>query len=48
MLLKTNPYVKSYDEQTKCKYIDKKVVRHNNDNLSDFCYSDESDESDEE
>ena len=48
MLLKTNPYVKSYDGQTKCKYIDKKVVKHNNDNLSDFCYSDESDESDEE
>ena len=27
-----------------CKYIDKKVVRHINDNLSGFCYSDESEE----
>ena len=28
-----------------CKYIEKKVVRHINDNLSDFSYfSDESDE----
>ena len=29
-----------------CKYIEKKVVRHIHDNLSDFSYS--SDESDEE
>ena len=29
----------------KCKYIEKKVVRHINDNVSDFSYSfDESDE----
>ena len=27
-----------------CKYIDKKVVRHINDNLSNFSSSDESDE----
>ena len=27
-----------------CKYIEKKVMRHINDNLSDFSYSDESDE----
>ena len=27
-----------------CKYIEKKVVRHIQDNLSDFSYSDESDE----
>ena len=27
-----------------CKYIEKKVVGHINDNLSDFSYSDESDE----
>ena len=26
-----------------CKYIDKKVIRHINDNLSDFSSSDESD-----
>ena len=31
-----------------CKYIEKKAVRHINDNLSDFSYSDESDGSDEE
>ena len=31
-----------------CKYIEKKVVRHINDNLSDFSYSDYSDDSDEE
>ena len=31
-----------------CKYIEKKVVRHINDNLSGFFFSDESDESDEE
>ena len=24
-----------------CKYIEKKVIRHINDNLSDFCSSDE-------
>ena len=30
-----------------CKYIEKKVVRHINDNLGDFSYS-SSDESDEE
>ena len=30
------------------KYIKKKVVRHINNNLSDFSSSDESDESDEE
>ena len=29
-----------------CKYIEKKVIRHINDNLSDFCSDDE--ESDEE
>ena len=29
-----------------CKYIDKKVMRHMNENLSDFSYS--SDESEEE
>ena len=27
-----------------CKYIEKKVVRHINDNSSDFSYSDEIDE----
>ena len=27
-----------------CKYIEKKVIKHTNDNLSGFCYSDESDE----
>ena len=27
-----------------CKHIEKKVVRHINDNLSDFSYSDESEE----
>ena len=27
-----------------CKYIEKKVIRHSNDNLSDFSSSDESDE----
>ena len=27
-----------------CKYIEKKVIRHINDNLSDFSSSDESDE----
>ena len=27
-----------------CKYIEEKVIRHINDNLSDFSYSDESDE----
>ena len=27
-----------------CKYIEKKVIRHINDNLSNFSYSDESDE----
>ena len=26
-----------------CKYIEKKVIRHINDNLSDFSYSDDSD-----
>ena len=26
-----------------CKYIEKQVMRHSNDNLSDFSYSDESD-----
>ena len=26
-----------------CKYIEKKVTRHINDNLSDFAYSDETD-----
>ena len=31
-----------------CEYIGKKVVRHINDNLSDFFSSVESDESDEE
>ena len=30
-----------------CKYIEKKVIRHINDNLSDFPSSDESDDSDE-
>ena len=28
----------------KCKYIEKKVIRHINDNLNDFSSSDESDE----
>ena len=32
----------------KCKFIERKVVRHTNDNLSDYSSSDESDESDEE
>ena len=33
----------------KCKYIEKKVVKHIRDNLNDFSYSsDESDDSDEE
>ena len=27
-----------------CKYIQKKVIKHSNDNLSGFSYSDESDE----
>ena len=27
-----------------CKYIEKKIVRHINDNLSDFSFSDEFDE----
>ena len=27
-----------------CKYIEKKVIKHTNDNLSGFCYSGESDE----
>ena len=27
-----------------CKYIEKKVIRHINDNLRNFSYSDESDE----
>ena len=27
-----------------CEYIGKKVIRHINDNLSDFSFSDESDE----
>ena len=27
-----------------CKYIEKKVITHINNNLSDFCSSDESDE----
>ena len=31
-----------------CKYIEKKVIRHINDNLSDFSSSNESDNSDEE
>ena len=31
-----------------CKYIEKKVVRHINDNLSEFSFSYESDRSDEE
>ena len=31
-----------------CKYIKKKVVRHNHDNLSNFFSSDESDDYDEE
>ena len=31
-----------------CKFVDKKVIRHINDNFSDFSSSDESDESDEE
>ena len=32
----------------KCKYIEGKVMRHINDNLSDFSSSDESDDSNEE
>ena len=31
-----------------CKYIEKKVIRHINDNLTDFSSSNESDNSDEE
>ena len=31
-----------------CKYIEKKVIRHINNNLSDFSSSDESDDSNEE
>ena len=31
-----------------CKYTEKKVVRHIHNNLSDFCCSDYSDDSDEE
>ena len=27
-----------------CKYIEKRIIRHTNDNLGDFSYSDESDE----
>ena len=27
-----------------CKYIEKKVIKHTNDNLSGFCYSGEPDE----
>ena len=27
-----------------CKYIKKKVIKHINDNLSDFCFYDDSDE----
>ena len=32
----------------KCKFVKKKVIRHINDNLSDFSSSDESDNSDKE
>ena len=32
------------DDNDECKYIQKRVVRLINDNLSDFSYSDESDE----
>ena len=32
----------------KCKYIEEKVIRHINYNLSDFSFSDESDDSHEE
>ena len=32
----------------KCKYIEKKVIRYTNDNLSDFSFFNESDDSDEE
>ena len=35
---------KEFDSEPECKYIEKKVVRHIYDNLSDFSYS--SDESD--
>ena len=31
-----------------CKYVEKKIIRHIHDNLSDFSYSDDDDESDEE
>ena len=37
----------NYDPQVflkECKYIEKKVIRHINDDLSDFSYSEESDE----
>ena len=37
-----NYYLRVFSKE--CKYIQKKVVRHINDNLSDFSYSDESDE----
>ena len=30
--------------EKECKYIEKKVVKHFNDNMNDFSYSDESDE----
>ena len=31
-----------------CKYIEKKLIKHINDNLCEFSYSNESDDSDEE
>ena len=31
-----------------CKYVEKKIIRHIHDNLSDFSSSDDDDESDEE
>ena len=34
--------------KSKCKYIKKKVIRHINDNFSDFSSDNDSDDSDEE
>ena len=43
MLPKTNAFVKTCDGQIKeCKCILKKVIRHIDDNLNEFFYSDES------
>ena len=37
-----NYYLQVFSKE--CKYVDKNVIRYINDNLSDFCSSDESDE----